>query len=70
MNLNVQISARHLLDCIEDIYDIFLEEAETAVFSTAARNRKIRNGALAAAGAVGIAFAVWLVKSKRMKKSA
>jgi hypothetical protein len=64
----------NLLNCIGDIYDIFLVEAETADIAAeiaAAKKRKRRNATLAAAGAVGIAFAVWVVKTKRgMKKTA
>jgi hypothetical protein len=67
MNANIQLSATHLLDCIEEILDIFLEEAETADIAAAARRRKVRNGALAAAGALGIALTIIKIARNRVK---
>jgi hypothetical protein len=60
----------NLLLCIGEIYDIFLEEAETANIAAeaaAAQKRKRRNATLAAAGVAGIAFAVWMVRAKQKR---
>jgi len=56
----------NLLYAITGIYDIFLLEAETADIAAerAAKRKKKRNAALAAAGAVGLAIAVWAVKAR------
>ena len=67
----------NLLTSIGDIYDIFLEEAETADIAAelAARSKRrkqhIRNGTLAAAASVGIALTVWKwARMKTVKRSA
>jgi hypothetical protein len=67
----IQISAMHLLNCIENIHDFFLEEAESADYHAIARKRKVRNSTLAAVGAIGVAAIILkVVKSKRALKSA
>jgi hypothetical protein len=70
--MSIQHPAKYLLACIEDIRDIFIEEAETADIAgiQAARRRKARKVAVTAtaAGAVGIALTVWVIKSKRAVK--
>ena len=66
----------NLLTSIGDIYDIFLEEAETAdiaaeLAAMTKRKTRIRNGTLAAAASVGIALTVWQwARMKSIKKSA
>jgi hypothetical protein len=72
--MSIYLSAKHLLACMENIHDIFLEEATEAldvIVFNIARKRKIRTAALTAAGAMGIAALVFgIVKSKRVLKSA
>ncbi|MCL2187722.1 MAG: hypothetical protein FWC16_01655 [Defluviitaleaceae bacterium] len=62
----------NLFIAIGDIYDIFIEEAETAnIAEESVRRRKRRNttaAALATASALGIAaFAVWRKKTKQKR---
>ncbi|MCL2500581.1 MAG: hypothetical protein FWE90_09635 [Defluviitaleaceae bacterium] len=69
--MNIQITANNLLTCIANIHDIFLEEAENAALFAITRKRKMRNGTLAAVGAIGVAAIILkVVHAKRTLKSA
>ncbi|MCL2841656.1 MAG: hypothetical protein FWE05_12905 [Defluviitaleaceae bacterium] len=60
------MTAKFLLDCIGDIHDDFLEEAEwinVAIQNT--RKRAIKYGALATVASVGIAVTMLWIRSKR-----
>jgi len=65
-----------LLDCIGEIEDLFLEEADTAdiVQQKAARRKQIaKYGAFGAAGvavSVGMFAAFWKLRANRIAKSA
>ena len=65
-----------LLDCIGEIEDFFLAEADTANISqmrATKRKRMVRYGAYGAAGlavSVGAVAAVWKFRSNRIAKSA
>ena len=67
MDRVINIGAAMLLDCIGDIDDIFLDEADTADIAAgiAVRKRFVRYGALAAAASVGIAATYWFIRAKR-----
>jgi len=57
-----------LFECIGDIDDIYLSEAETADIAAsvvAVRKRIVRYSALAAAASVGIAATYWIIRAKR-----
>ncbi|MCL1863639.1 MAG: hypothetical protein FWF78_08740 [Defluviitaleaceae bacterium] len=56
---------KRLLLCIGEISDIFLEEAETAIFAISKRKKIAKYGALAAAAAVGIALTYKFVLYRR-----
>jgi len=59
------MTANFLLNCIGDISDEFLEEAEFADVVAYTRKRAIKYGALATAATVGIAVTVWWLKLRR-----
>ncbi|MCL2198390.1 MAG: hypothetical protein FWB80_05665 [Defluviitaleaceae bacterium] len=56
--------AKRLLTCIGEISDIFLEEAETAMFELSKRKKIAKYGALAAAAAFGLALTYRYVKKR------
>jgi len=65
-----------LLDCIGEIEDLFLAEAETTDITrvkATKRKRMVKYGAYGAAGlavSVGAVAAVWKLRSNRIAKSA
>jgi hypothetical protein len=75
--MNIQISVMNLFTCFDDIFDIFLEEAENAeiLFTALAKKRKLRTAALttvgATAGAIGItALIIKMLKSRNLTRKA
>ena len=64
----MNITLEHLLDCIGEIEDIFLEEAETADLINIRRTKRKRIVKYSAAGlavSVGVAMAYWMIRQKR-----
>ena len=56
----------NMMHLIGEIYDVFIEEAENANIAAERRKRR-RNATLAAAGAMGIVIAAFMVGNIRAK---